>query len=132
MVITPILAKEAKAQRGPVPAQMDMASRATESSSLACLLCMWSVCSELEGVVVCMGGGSPVLNLLAGLGEWSRVQAEADGGGHIDHMWPGERVSSLVASPYNLGSSISGDSCAQSCHTAAGSEEGMSAVSGFV
>lgn len=131
MVFTPILVKETEAQRGPVPAQMALASRATESSSMACLLCMWS-CSELEGVVVCVGGGSPVLNLLAGLGEWSRVQVEADGGGHIDHMWPGDRVSSLVASPYNLGSSISGDSCAQSCHTAAGSEEGMSAVSGFV
>lgn len=91
MVITPILAKETEAQRGPVPAQMALASRATESSSMACLLCMWSVCSELEGVVVCMGGGSPVLNLLSGLGEWSRVQAEADGGGYIDHMWPGDR-----------------------------------------
>lgn len=92
---------------------------------------MWS-CSELEGVIVCTGGGSQVLNLLAGLGVWSRVQSEADGGGYADYMRPGDRVRNLVASPYTLGSSISGDSCAQSCHTAADSEEGMSAVSGFV
>lgn len=109
MVITPILEKDAEAQRGQVPAQMDLALRATECSSLACLLCVWS-CSELEGVVVCTGGGPPVLNLLAGLGVWSRVQAEAGGGGQADHMRPGGGVRSLVASPYNLGSSISGDS----------------------
>lgn len=39
---------------------------------------------------------------------------------------------SLEAFPYNLGSSTSGDSCARSCHTASGSEEDMSVVSGFV
>lgn len=50
--------------------------RATEGSGLACLLCMWS-CSELEGVVLCMGGDSPVLNLLA----WAGSMKQGSEGG---------------------------------------------------
>lgn len=65
-----------KTQRGQVFAQMDMEFRATEGSGLACLLCMWS-CSELEGVVLCMGGGSPVLNLLA----WAGSMKQGSEGG---------------------------------------------------
>lgn len=37
-----------------------------------------------------------------------------------------------MASPYNLVSYIFGDGPSQTCHTAAGPEEGMTVVSGFV